>query len=109
VLLIHLRTHVVASADSYREEAAFYYLTGLENSAGAILAIDGKSGESWPFVRPAQPGETPEVLAGDASAQRLGFDRVVDWMDLDAFLAQRAKPGAKIYYQQGTGELPGNL
>ena len=60
-------------------------------------------------MRSAQPEETPEVPEGDASAQRLGFDRVVDWMDLDAFLAQRARPGAKIYYQQGIGELPGNL
>ena len=109
VLLIHSRTHVDAVADGYREEAAFYYLTGLEDCPGAILAIDGKSGESWLFVRPARPGETPEAPAGDASAQRLGFDRVVDWMDLDAFLAQRARPGAKIYYQQGIGELPGNL
>ena len=28
----------------------FYYFTGLGNTVGAVLAIDGRSGESWLFL-----------------------------------------------------------
>ena len=31
-----------------------HYLTGQENAVSAVLAIDGKSGESWLFL-PSQP------------------------------------------------------
>ncbi|MGB7846339.1 MAG: aminopeptidase P N-terminal domain-containing protein [Candidatus Acidiferrum sp.] len=109
VLLLHSRTMVDSSADGYREEARFYYFTGLENSPGDILAIDGRSRESWLFVRPVRPGETPEVKPGDAAALQLGLEHIVDWWDLDAFLAQQAKTGAKIYYQRGHVELPPSL
>jgi hypothetical protein len=55
VLLLHSRAAIESEAEGYREDPAFYYLTGLENAQPAILAIDGKSGESWLFVTEARP------------------------------------------------------
>jgi Xaa-Pro aminopeptidase len=109
VLLLHSRTLVDATADGYREVAAFYYFTGLENSPGDLLAIDGSSVESWLFVHPARPGETPEVQPGDATAAKLGLEHIVDWADLDTFLARQVKAGAKLYYQRVPAELPASL
>jgi hypothetical protein len=50
VLLLHTKSEIDSASDGYREGAAFYYLSGLENLPGAFLAIDGKNGESWLFV-----------------------------------------------------------
>src|SRR5690348_15511165 len=50
ILLVHARSAVDQSADGFRQDAAFYYFTGLENTVGAILAIDGRSRESWLFL-----------------------------------------------------------
>ncbi len=109
VLLLHSNLVPGFVADGYRERAAFYYLTGLENSPGAILAIDGKRGERWLFLPPPQRYETREVEAGDAAARRLGLDHVVDWTELEAFLTQRASAGEKIYYERGEAELPAEV
>jgi len=109
VLLLHSKTNSDLVADGYRERASFYYLTGLENSPAAILAIDGTSSESWLFVAPSQRGETREVEAGDAAARRLGLDHVVEWAELEKFLAKRISGGATIYYEREQAELPADL
>lgn len=109
VLLVRSKTALDSTADGYREGAAFYYLTGLENFPGAILAIDGKSRETWLFVPKARPDETLEVQAGDATAQTLGLDNVVDWMDLGKFLTRLEQTGARVYCERGEVELPPNI
>jgi Xaa-Pro aminopeptidase len=105
VLLLHSRAAIESEEDGYREDPAFYYLTGLENSQAAILAIDGKSGESWLFVAEPAWGVKP----GAEAAERLGFDHVVDWTELERFLAARAESGGKVYYPRGEAQLPPNL
>jgi Xaa-Pro aminopeptidase len=100
---------VDATADSYRENATFYYLTGSENTPGAILAIDGKTRESWLFVHAWHRGVPLEAEPGDASAQKLGLQHVVDWAELDSFLTRLVQASAKIYCESGTAELPPNL
>src|SRR6516164_8983117 len=57
ILLLHSKTTTNDADDGYREEPAFYYLTGLENLPSAILAIDGKSGDSWLFLDTKQSGD----------------------------------------------------
>jgi Xaa-Pro aminopeptidase len=115
VLLLHSKTLSDTGADGYRERPAFYYLTGLENSPGDLLAIDGVSRESWLFVTPGEPGEVREVEAGDAASgtdakgQRFGFDHVVGWTELDKFLSKRIAAGEKVYYETGESELPTEL
>lgn len=109
VLLLHSNATPGIVADGYRERAAFYYLTGLENSPGVMLAIDGKSGESWLFVPPLQRYETREVEGGDATARKLGLDHVVDWAEVENFLAKKISLGEQIYYERGQAELPADL
>jgi Xaa-Pro aminopeptidase len=113
VLLLHSRAAIESEADGYREDPAFYYLTGLENLQATILAIDGKSGESWLFVAEAKlyAGAVPAwgVKPGAEAAERLGFDHVVDWTELEKFLAARGENGGKVYYSRNEGQLPPNF
>ena len=50
VLLLHASSEMDASSDGFRQDPYFFYFTGLENTVGAILAIDGKKGEAWLFL-----------------------------------------------------------
>ena len=54
ILLIHALSRMDVAADGYRQDPYFYYLTGQENAVSALLALDGKSGESWLFL-PSRP------------------------------------------------------
>jgi len=109
VLLLHSKAETDFLSDGYREDAPFYYLTGLENSPGTILAIVGKTAETWLFVPPAEPIRVAEIRPGEEAAPKLGIEHVVDWKELEAFLSEQVKSGAKIYYKLGTAMLPDNL
>src|SRR5579863_1162577 len=109
VLLLHSNTTMGFLSDGYREEAAFYYLTGLEDSPGAILAIVGRSGESWLFMPAAESRGSAETMPGEEAARKVGLDHVVDWKELQSFLTEQTKAGAKIYYKPEEGMLPENL
>ena len=109
VLLLHSRTATDFVSDGYREEAAFYYLTGLENSPGAILAIEGKTGQSWLFVPQKDARRTAEIDPGMPAEDKLGIEHVVDWGKLEGFLTEQIGAGAKIYYKPDAAMLPGNL
>ncbi len=116
ILIVHAVSRLDLAADGYRQDPYFYYLTGLENTIGALLAIDGKSGESWLFLPDHPPyqkrGLQPEALPGADAAKRLGIDHVVDWSELDRFLSRRAGTGSRIYYAADLAEypeLPANL
>jgi hypothetical protein len=52
ILWVRARSQVDLAADGFRQDPYFYYYTGIENAVGAILAVVGKSGESWIFKRP---------------------------------------------------------
>jgi Xaa-Pro aminopeptidase len=116
ILLVHALSRLDITADGYRQDPYFYYLTGLENSIGSILAIEGKSGESWLFL-PSQPpftksGLKPQVRPGSEAAKQWGIDQVVDWSELESFLAARARSPLPIYYANdisGFDEVPANL
>jgi|SRR6516162_2234875 hypothetical protein len=45
ILILHANPAPQWTADGFRQDPAFYYFTGLENTVGAILAIDGRSGK----------------------------------------------------------------
>lgn len=114
ILLVHAKSVVDGTADGFRQDAAFYYFTGLENTLGAVLAIDGRSGESWLFVNPQPPFskiQPPEVSANPAVSKQLGIEHVVDWSELEGFLAQRASSATTLYYQASVDaeELPPNI
>ena len=116
ILLVHALSRLDIAADGYRQQAYFYYLTGLENTIGAIFAIDGKSGQSWLFL-PSNPpytksGLKPPVVPGPEAAKQLAIDHVVDWSELQSFLADRATSPIPIYFGAESAdfdELPANL
>ena len=76
VLLVHAEVPGDLASDGFRQDPIFYYFTGLENTADAVLAIDGPSKESWLFLSPAVPspfsflGLKPEVLPGPETVKR---------------------------------------
>ncbi len=116
ILLVHAKSAFDLAADGFRQDPIFYYYTGLENTAGALLAIDGRSRESWLFLPPQDPfGDAtlrPEVSPGPESAKQLAIDHVVDWVELEAFLGSRATSTARFYYPHdrfSLHELPGSL
>lgn len=116
VLFLHANSELEITTDGFRQDPLFYYFTGLGDTVGALLAIEGKSGESWLFL-PTEPpflksGLQPEVKPGQEAAKRLGIEHVVDWSKLEEFLASQASQPPPFYYADDLGkfaELPNNL
>src|SRR5580692_3868916 len=116
ILIVHAVSRLDIVADGYRQDPYFYYFTGLENTVGALLAIDGKSGESWLFL-PSHPpflrsGLQPEVKAGPDAEKNLALKHVVDWDELKGFFASHSAEKVSLYFASGSfqfAELPGNL
>ncbi len=112
ILLVHAKSTLDDTGDGFRQDPAFYYYTGLENTVSALLAIDGLSGQSWLFL--SMPGRSsslaksigplsaktmqPEVSPGPEAAKRLGIDHVEDWSELVAFLARHGSTPSTLYY-----------
>ena len=109
ILLLRARRVFDDAADGYRQDASFFYFTGLANTSGAFLAIDGRSGDSWLFLEPDPPfrraGLTPEAVPAPDAAARLGFEHVVDWAELAAFLSHHID--GPLYFEALPGsEMP---
>jgi Xaa-Pro aminopeptidase len=81
-----------------------------------VLAIDGKSGESWLFL-PSKPpfskrGLQPEAQPGAETSKRLGIEHVVDWSEMRNFFSVRAAQAPILYFVDAGlefTELPDNL
>ena len=116
ILLLHASSELNPSADGFHQDPYFYYFTGLENTVGALLAIDGKSNESWLFL-PSHPpflksGLQPEVRAGPDAERSLALQHVVDWDELSGFFASHSAEKVFLYFAGGSfhfAELPGSL
>jgi Xaa-Pro aminopeptidase len=116
ILLLHANSQLSTSADGFRQDPYFYYFTGLENTVGAVLAIDGKSKESWLFL-PSHPpflraGLQPEAKPGADTEKRLVIQHVVDWSELKEFFSSRAGQKVALYFASGfshVDELPEDL
>jgi Xaa-Pro aminopeptidase len=105
ILLLHASSELNASADGFHQDPFFYYFTGLENTVGAVLAIDGRTNESWLFL-PSHPpffraGLRPEVQPGPEAEHRLAIQHVVDWSELKEFLVGRAGQQVSLYFANG--------
>ena len=98
ILLLHASSEMDLSSDGFRQDPYFFYFTGLENTVGAILAIDGKKAETWLFLPTNPPflksGLSPEIHPGARIGS--GLEHVVDWSKLDSFLA--GYRSARLYY-----------
>jgi len=111
IVLLHASSAVEVSADGFRQDPYFFYFAGLENTVGAVLAIDGRKGESWLFLPTDPPfrkfGLVPEIQPG---ANNSGFEHVLNWSELDRFLG--AHSSARLYYADDDSrftELPPDL
>ena len=116
ILLLHASSELNFTADGFRQDPYFYYFTGLANTVGAVLAIDGETQESWLFL-PTQPpfmksGLRPEVQPGGESEKLLAIEHVVDWTGLEGFFASRSGHAPPLYYVDDFSkfpELPANV
>jgi len=73
---------------------------------GAILAVEGASGDNWLFLDLKRSGD---IRPGAKSERKLDIQHVADWRDLGSFLARRIATGAAIYYESGPAMLPETL
>lgn len=99
IVLIRSKSSVAGEDEpAFRQDPAFYYLTGLANAVGALLALDSRHHQSWLFV--PLPGRFPGlgrtlhapygyVESGPASAAQLGLDFVVPWDEFASFMDRR--------------------
>jgi len=103
ILLVHARSGPKdEEAASFRQDATFFYFTGLRQAPGAILALDGERGESILFVAPApfSFGQAVEGLSpppGSDSANLLGLTRIAPWGEFVDWTAARVASGARLY------------
>jgi len=107
VLIIHAKPVWDGWPDGFRQDAAFYYFSGLENTVGAILAIDGRSHESWLFLPTRPPKGSLEGSPDSAAVKHAGFEHVADWAELARLLEKNKTAPATIYYQADSYALPG--
>jgi Xaa-Pro aminopeptidase len=113
ILLVHARPSLDDAADGFRQDPIFFYFTGLENTAGAILAIDGQSREGWLFLptHPNSPLPAEGVPSSDA-VKRAGIEHVADWSELQSLLAIKGASALPLYYlapRYYVPDLPPNL
>jgi Xaa-Pro aminopeptidase len=117
ILLVHANAPASLTDDGFRQDPLFYYFTGLEDSLNAILAIDGESGESWLFLPPALPAPFSffsKLNFSDeaAEAKKSGIEHVVDWSELNSFLAKKAGSSKRLYVASDISvgpEMPGTF
>jgi Xaa-Pro aminopeptidase len=120
ILMVHAKSVADESSDGFRQDAAFYYFTGLENTVGAILAIDCRSHQSWLFLPP--PTSRERLLAGSAgrlegspgsgAVKPAGIEHVVDWSELSSFLEKNGTATTTLYYsavKNSRAELPPDI
>jgi Xaa-Pro aminopeptidase len=116
ILLLHASTEINPEADGFHQDPFFFYFTGLENTVGAVLAVDGQSNESWLFL-PSHPpflrsGLQPEVKPGPDAEKHLSLQHVVDWSELKEFLTVHSGDQSPLYFATAgfqVAELPDDL
>ena len=106
ILLVHAKSALEEPNDGFRQDAGFYYFTGLENTAGAILAIDGRSRESWLFLPTKPLLGSLEGLPGSNSVKHAGIEHVADWSELKSFLDKNGASVTPLYFAPTGYSLP---
>ncbi len=101
ILLIRARaTEAQEQETGFRQNSTFYYLTGLYNAVGALLALDADKRDTWLFVPEAGslPGpaglmQPPHayVQPGAQTAAELKIDHVVPWTEFENYIDRRLR------------------
>jgi Xaa-Pro aminopeptidase len=111
-LLLHARSFADYTSDGFRQDPAFYYFTGLESTVGAILAIDGRSRQSWLFLPTRAPLGSLEGSIASEAVKHAGIEHVSDWSGLAGFLEKSATTPNTLYYAAvvySVPDLPPNI
>jgi len=121
IVLLHSSSGLKRWEDpGFRQDASFYYFTGMANLQDAILALDGPRHEAVlfvggmpPFLMAAAPmfsGLNQFTLSpGDASAALTGIAKVTDWNGFSACLDARLKDDPKLTLYLDSGGQVGDF
>lgn len=99
-------------ADGFRQDADFYYLTGV-NEPGAVLALapGERTYKEWLFLAPRDPdeerwaGARPEI--GDSLRQATGIERIRRSSELSSDVMELLQEGGPLYMIGDPGSLDG--
>jgi Xaa-Pro aminopeptidase len=113
IVLLHARPAEAAlDSHNFKQNASFFYFTGLSSQPSAILALDGPRKESLLFV-PEPPSsfgievEGVSLEPGDSSARSHGFDDVRPWTEFAAWLDGRIAQGVdRVYLDESRRPVP---
>ncbi len=112
ILLLHARFVPDYTSDGFRQDPGFYYFTGLANTVGAILAIDGRSREIWLFLPTHAPLGSLEGSSTSDAVKHTGIEHVSDWSELASFLQKYGSASTTLYYAAvaySVPDLPPNI
>jgi Xaa-Pro aminopeptidase len=112
ILMVHARSVPDYTSDGFRQDPGFYYFTGLANTVGAVLAIDGRSGQSWLFLPTHPPLGSLEGSVTSDAVKHAGVEHVSDWSALAGFLEKSAATPTTLYYAAvaySVPDLPPNI
>jgi Xaa-Pro aminopeptidase len=109
LLLLHARSALkTADQSGFRQDASFYYFTGLENAVSAILLIDAPAQESWLFV-PSKLGGLADgmplafVRPGAETEAQLKIEHVVSWEEFASYVDRRLSAERKLIIYRDDG------
>ncbi|HEU4333914.1 MAG TPA: Xaa-Pro peptidase family protein [Candidatus Eisenbacteria bacterium] len=110
IAVLHARGE--EDADGFRQDADFYYLTGI-NEAGAVLVLTPgeRTYKEWLFLAPRDPDEErwagvrPNI--GDSLRRATGIERIQRSSGLHSFLMRLAQGGGPLHMIGNPGRLDG--
>ena len=116
ITLIHARPSPASLGEHrFKQDATFFYFTGLGNQPAAILVVDGPRKESLLFVPPAPTAfgsrvDGVSLEPGENSAREHGLSRVEPWDELVPYVKKRISEGVTKLYLDGSRrpEMTGN-
>jgi Xaa-Pro aminopeptidase len=116
IVLLHARSSPASLGEHrFKQDATFFYFTGLAVQPSAILALDGARKESILFVPEAPVAFGARVSGvslppGEESARLHGFTHVEAWEKLAPHLEKRLSEGIEVLYlDESRGpEMAGN-
>ena len=119
IVLLHARSGAKEEDQpTFRQDATFFYFTGLANHPDAVLALDGPRREAHLFVPPSPvsfglPVQNLIMPVSSESADRYGFTSVRSWDGLADYIRSRMEQGVTTLYvdaarrPESTGNPPG--
>ena len=119
IVLLHARSGAKAEDQpTFRQDATFFYFTGLANHPDAVLALDGPRWEAHLFVSPpplsfGQSVQNLVLPISSQSAEEHGFTSVRSWDGLADYVRSRMEEEVRTLYvdvsrrPESTGNPPG--